>query len=142
MSTDIANLVCRKTDRRIKGLAEQFGLTYTRFVDDITFSGDHIPKAFQIKVKQIIGQSGYKLNPKKEDLLGRHQSQIVTGLSVNRKRPKVPKKVKRKWRMDKYLFEKYEADQLPRQLQDKKKQKIYGRENYVGYVNRIQTAAQ
>ena len=44
--------------------------------------------------------------------------------------------------MDKYLFEKYEADQLPRQLQDKKKQKIDGRENYVGYVNRIQTAAK
>jgi hypothetical protein len=93
-------------------------------------------------VKQIIEQSGYKLNPKKEDLLGRHQSQIVTGLSVNRRRPKVPKKVKRKWRKDKFLFEKYEVSQLPRKQQDKRQQQFNGRDNYVSYINKTQTTVQ
>jgi len=94
MSTDIANLVCRKIDRRIEGLAPLFNTSYTRFVDDITFSGDYIPNSFIKMVKQIIAQSGYKLNSDKELLCGKHQSQVVTGLTVNRKKPKVPKKVR------------------------------------------------
>ena len=39
MSMDIANLVCRELDERMEGLAEKFGLKYTRHCDDINISG-------------------------------------------------------------------------------------------------------
>jgi RNA-directed DNA polymerase len=54
MSTDIANLVMRRTDRRLRKLAKKFNINYTRFVDDISFSGKDIPTRFVIIAKEII----------------------------------------------------------------------------------------
>lgn len=39
---DIANLVCRDLDLWIKSLAESFGIGYSRYVDDLSFTGRHI----------------------------------------------------------------------------------------------------
>ena len=88
-------------------------------------------------VKHIIEQSGFTLNPDKENLRGQHQSQIVTGLSVNRKNPKVPRKIKREWRMDKYVFEKYGFDNMPKPLKVEKEQQIRGRERYLDFISTI-----
>ncbi|WP_133755298.1 reverse transcriptase domain-containing protein [Naumannella halotolerans] len=35
----LANLACFRLDRRLAGYAERSGLVYTRYVDDLTFSG-------------------------------------------------------------------------------------------------------
>ncbi len=137
MSMDIANLGCRKIDKRIEGLTFQYGIKYTRFVDDITLSGNIIPKQFIMMVKHIIKQSGFTLTPNKEKLRGQHQSQIVTGLSVNRKNPKVPRKIKREWGTDKYVFEKYGFDNMPKPLKVEKEQQIKGRESYLDFISTI-----
>src|SRR5262249_29867281 len=39
-SPSLSNLVARRLDRRLSGLARRMGLTYTRYADDLTFSGD------------------------------------------------------------------------------------------------------
>lgn len=82
MSTDIANLVCKNLDTTLDILACRYNLSYTRYVDDITFSGNSIPKELQEKIKNIIYRMGFILNKNKESLCGPHKAHIVTGLSV------------------------------------------------------------
>lgn len=135
MSMDIANLVCRRLDTRLEGLAKRYKITYTRHCDDLSFSGIAIPEVFIAKVKEIISQIGFGLNPEKESLCGQHQPQIVTGLSVNRKRPHVPRKTSRQWRKEKHVFDKYESKTLPTVLQLKRFQQIQGKTNYLNYIN-------
>ena len=39
-SPSLSNQVARRLDRRSRGLADKLGITYTRYADDLTFSGD------------------------------------------------------------------------------------------------------
>lgn len=134
-STDIANLVCRRIDIRLEGLAKRYKINYTRFVDDISFSGNNIPLSFKRMVEEIIKKNGFTLNPAKEIFHGRYQLQLVTGLSVNRKNPKVLRKTKREWRKDKFLFEKMVLTQPTSKVSIlKKEQQIHGRENYQLFI--------
>ncbi|MBN1843874.1 MAG: RNA-directed DNA polymerase [Deltaproteobacteria bacterium] len=137
MSTDIANLVCRRLDRRLLGLADRYGLKYTRYCDDLCFSGYCVPDSFKGTLKEIVGQCSFSLNPDKESLCGKHQPQIVTGLTVNHKRLCVPRKTRRAWRKDRHLFFKYEAEQLPEKIRSKQEQRHEGRHAYLVYVNQV-----
>lgn len=134
MSTDIANLVCRDLDNRVENLSCKYNIKYTRYVDDMYFSGEYIPKAFRKKLKEIIGSSCFKLNDDKETLLGKHQSQLVTGLSINNKKPNVPRKIKRKWRQEKYFFEKYGAKELSIAEKVKMHDRLRGKFNYMEQI--------
>lgn len=138
-STDIANLVFRKTDYRLNGLAAKFGLKYTRFVDDLTFSGRNISQQFITIVKSIVRESGFRLNDDKEELRAKNQPQVVTGLSVKFKKPRVPRKKKREWRREKYLFEKFELNKPLDKDRLKIKRRIDGRSIY---INSIKEAGQ
>src|SRR5204863_102450 len=40
-SPAITNALCRRLDRRLSGLAKRHGFAYTRYADDLTFSGDN-----------------------------------------------------------------------------------------------------
>jgi RNA-directed DNA polymerase len=40
-SPTLTNLLCKRLDHRLTGLANRFGATYTRYADDITFSSPH-----------------------------------------------------------------------------------------------------
>jgi RNA-directed DNA polymerase len=135
MSSDIAILVCRKLGRRLKTLADKFEFNHTQYIDDLAFSGRLIPFLFRENVKQIIAEYGFKLNPAKESLTGRHKLQIVTGLSVNRERPYVPRKKRREVRAEKYIFNKFRAKELPEELRIKEEQKIQGKESYLRAVS-------
>jgi len=135
-STDIANLVFRKTDYRLKGLATKFGLKYTRFVDDLTFSGQNISQPIINIMKSIVKDSGFKLNDAKEELRAKHQPQIVTGLVVKFKKPRVPRKKKREWRKEKYIFEKYELNTSCDEDRLKRERQIDGRSNYLNCIEK------
>jgi hypothetical protein len=136
MSTDIANLVFRKTDYRLKGLSLKFRLNYTRFVDDLTFSGQNISQTFLNIVKTIVGESGFKLNDDKEELRQRHEPLIVTGLNVKFRKPRVPQKKKREWRKDNFIFNKYGAKKSSEQERVIKELQIAGRLNYINQIEK------
>jgi len=134
MSSDIAILVCKKLGKRLEGLAKKYNINYSHYIDDITFSGLIIPVSFKTKVKEIIGQNGFKLKSDKEFNCSRNKAQIVTGLSVNRKRIHLPRAIKREWRAKKYIFKKYRAVELTEEERRKEEQKIQGRESYLKAV--------
>jgi RNA-directed DNA polymerase len=136
MSTDLANLVFRDTDLRLEGLAKQFGINFTRYVDDLSFSGKDIPLNFINLAKQIIDQSGFVLNPEKEIFSDSSMPKVVTGLSVGRKRPNVPRHIRREVRKQAYLFQKYEAQILTEDEGFSRAQQIRGKISYINYINR------
>jgi RNA-directed DNA polymerase len=72
-------------DRRLAGLARQFGFEYTRYADDLTFSGNDsgAPKRLIRIVNQIVQDEGMRLNRNKTRVLRRSQRQLVTGVVVN-----------------------------------------------------------
>jgi len=93
----ISNMICWKMDRELQQLAAANKATYTRYVDDITFSTSEnvFPSALgEIKLnKCIVGQSlesvilanGFSINAGKVRLQYHRSRQEVTGLIVNTK---------------------------------------------------------
>lgn len=83
----LTNAVCDKLDRRMRGVAKRFGLHYSRYADDMTFSSMHnVYKEnsdFRIEIKRIIEEQGFCMNEKKTRLLRDGERQEVTGLTVN-----------------------------------------------------------
>ncbi len=94
----ISNLVCIPLDHALERLAEGHGYTYTRYADDLTFSGNEKPRdVFRQQLEMILGQHGFLLNHKKYRVQSRHSRQMVTGLVVNEK-VNLPREYKKKLR--------------------------------------------
>ena len=85
----LSNIVCSSLDQRLMALAKRFGLTYSRYADDITFSSNHSvyakDSAFLQELEDIVKSSGFKINEKKTRLQKKGSRQEVTGLIVGEK---------------------------------------------------------
>ena len=85
----LSNIVCSTLDKRLTDLARRYGLTYTRYADDMTFSSDHSVYAkdsiFLKELENIVESSGFKINEKKTRLQKKGSRQEVTGLIVGEK---------------------------------------------------------
>lgn len=85
-SPGLCNALVRKLDQRIAGLARRFGVNYTRYADDLTFSGDLDHKqAFALTqiVRRIVESEGFIVNADKTLILSHARRQTVTGAVVN-----------------------------------------------------------
>jgi len=83
-SPALANLAAWPLDRRLAGLARAAGANYSRYADDLAFSGDARPLAgFERKVAIIVAEEGFALNPLKTRRMRRSERQQVTGIVVN-----------------------------------------------------------
>ncbi len=106
----ITNMICDKLDRRLAGLAKRFGLRYSRYADDITFSSMHnvYQKAseFRKELARIIADQGFTMNEDKRRLQKRGARQEVTGIIVSDKL-NVTQKYVRDIRNILYIWKKY-----------------------------------
>ena len=92
-SPALANLVAFRLDRRLSGLAAVEGLRYTRYADDLTFSGPRLARrasALTAFVGEIVREEGFALNTDKSALRTRAARQCVCGIVVNAT-PNVPR---------------------------------------------------
>jgi hypothetical protein len=91
-SPALANLVCFRLDRRLAGLAATAGARYTRYVDDLTFSGDRRIRGdrFAALVTEVAAEEGFRVNPAKTRVAGAGSRQRVLGAVVNA-RPTLPR---------------------------------------------------
>ncbi|HOV84624.1 MAG TPA: reverse transcriptase family protein [Paludibacteraceae bacterium] len=123
-SPTITNILCKKMDRRLTGLAKRFGAKYTRYADDITFSSLHNiyndNGDFKKELERIISEDNLlkingnekviglplKINSDKTRLQKSAYRQEVTGLIVNEK-VNVRKRYVKQIRMWLYYWEKY-----------------------------------
>lgn len=66
------------------GLASEYGLKFTCYIDDITFSGDRIPRILKSKLKIIASRYGYKIADHKTRVFRFGQPAHITGvISLN-----------------------------------------------------------
>lgn len=73
-------------------LANKHHLTMTVYVDDLTFSGEHIPKGFKGEVAKIVHRNGFRLNHSKNGLYLNHSPKKVTGLILDQDSIRLPNK--------------------------------------------------
>jgi RNA-directed DNA polymerase len=106
----ITNIVSQRLDRRLIGIAKRFGLTYSRYADDITFSSDHNiyqnNSEFITELERVIGGENFQINKSKTRLQKSAYKQEVTGLIVNEK-VNVNSRYIKDIRMRLYLWESY-----------------------------------
>lgn len=89
-SPAITNAICRRLDHRLAGLARKHGYTYTRYADDLTFSGADTSAIHRIlrSVAGIVTEEGFLLHPNKTRVMRKSSRQEVTGVTVN-ERPNI-----------------------------------------------------
>lgn len=111
-------------------LANSHNMTYTRYIDDLIFSGDSYPAGLQKEVCAIVKKFNYTINHKKSQVLyaGNH-TQNITGVATNSKEPRITREYRRELRTALNTFAKYGVP-----LTDK----YQGRLAYVRQVNPLQ----
>jgi hypothetical protein len=86
-SPALANLSAFSLDLRLAGLARTFGARYTRYADDLTFSGDdRFLRSLAVLiplVEKIVRSERFRTNKAKRRVVRSHRRQQVTGVVVN-----------------------------------------------------------
>jgi len=88
-SPALANLCCYRLDCRLAGLARKMGIQYTRYADDLIFSGGceferNLPR-FRVFVCAILLNEGLAIRRRKTRVMRSGCRQEVTGIIVNRR---------------------------------------------------------
>ena len=134
-SPTLTNIICQQLDYYFSAVAKSFGLKYSRYADDITFSSMHNvyqPESaiknkkgqiFIAELHRIITAQNFHIKESKTRLQKEGHQQIVTGLLVNEK-VNVPKRYIKQLRMWLYHWEKYGFESansffLPGYMEDK-----------------------
>lgn len=82
----LTNAICDTLDRRLHGLAKRFGLHYSRYADDISFSSMHnvyqSGSNFRKELERIVTEQHFTINAAKTRLDHCSKRQEVTGLTV------------------------------------------------------------
>lgn len=120
----LTNLMCEKLDFLLSGLAKRFGLNYTRYADDITFSSMHNVyqegSDFRKELERIISEQGFTINPNKTRLNIVGSRQEVTGLTVSHDKVNVSRKYIKDLRGLLYIWEKYGYSEAQKRLEEHK----------------------
>ena len=86
-SPALANLCAYRLDCRLAGLAESAGATYTRYADDLAFSGDQDFERrvlrFSSYVAAIADQEGFKVHHRKTRIMRQGVRQHLAGIVIN-----------------------------------------------------------
>jgi len=93
----LLNRVLLKTDQILFDAATRRNCVYTRYADDLTFSGDIGAVKLLGVAKRTLSQIGLELDPKKTNIFRRGRRQMVTGLVVNTQ-VSVPRRLRRRLR--------------------------------------------
>lgn len=105
-SPAISNLVMKKFDDIIGPLCDRKGIRYSRYCDDMTFSGSFDPEEIIAFVKNELKEMHLLLNDRKTHFLRPGQKKTVTGYVINEKL-NVSSDYKRKLRQEMYYSMKY-----------------------------------
>lgn len=105
----ISNLVLSEIDGKISSYCRENSIRYTRYADDMTFSGSDfsINDLKNIVIEAFRGDpNGFELNFRKIKLMKENQKQIVTGVVVNKK-IQLDRETRKEIRKDIYYIKKF-----------------------------------
>jgi RNA-directed DNA polymerase len=93
-SPALANLCAYRLDCRLAGLARSADAVYTRYADDLLFSGDapfaRVARRFALHVAAVAREEGFSVHPRKTRLMRQGVRQFAAGVVLN-ERPNVPR---------------------------------------------------
>lgn len=113
-SPTLANIVFAPTDSRLRMVAARWEVHYTRYADDLAFSGSRrFTKDDIATVEGFLNEAGFSSNRQKARRVGPGQRQIVAGLVVNEK-GQPPRETRRRWRA---MF--HRASKHPKEFMDR-----------------------
>lgn len=105
-SPAISNIIMREIDNQISCFCNERNIAYTRYSDDMTFSGDFDKDEIKFFVESKIKEFGFRLNHKKTKLIKQGQRQTVTGVVVNEKQ-QLSKSYRKQIRQEIYYCQKH-----------------------------------
>lgn len=89
-STHISNIIFLKTDYKLIELCREFNITYTRYIDDLTFSSQSDFQEIIRQILEIVLESGLKISWRKTYYNG---LQTITGIKVFLNKIDAPDKI-------------------------------------------------
>ena len=105
-SPAITNIIMYDFDEKIGEYCTEKGVSYTRYCDDMTFSGEFDEKEIITLVKEELRKLGLFLKNRKTAVINSTKRQTVTGIVVNEKL-NITKEYKKKIRQEIYYIEKF-----------------------------------
>lgn len=140
-SAYISNLIMKEFDEEIGNWCNINDISYTRYSDDMTFSGNFNPSELIIKIRKMLYKLGLELNNDKIHIVNKSQSQNVTGIIVNEKL-QVNAKYRNKIRQEMYYIKKFglksHLNKCNININELKYlDKLYGRILYVLQINKF-----
>ncbi len=85
----LANLCAYRADCRLAGLAQAAGAVYTRYADDLAFSGDEAfdrcVERFAVQAAAIVLEEGFQVHHRKTRVMRRGVRQYLAGVVTNQR---------------------------------------------------------
>lgn len=134
----LSNLILLEFDNAISTFCIKNKIRYTRYADDMTFSGDFDREEIIALVLKELKKVSLKLNLKKTCFLRQNKRQCVTGVVVNKKL-QAPREYRMKIRQEMYYIQKYTLDEHLQFRNESRERYLYsllGRISYVLSINK------
>lgn len=134
----LANLVCRGMDKEISNWVREYNLKYTRYADDMTFSGDVDMECIMPNIINIIEKHQFTVNKEKTRIYRGVHRRIVTGVIIENNSMKAPKNFKRKLKQEIYYCKKFGVSTHLENIKSSKavnyREYLYGKAYYIKMI--------
>lgn len=91
-SPSLSNLVANGMDKSLHVYAQKYQLHYSRYADDLVFSGHSLNKQNISQVTYLVEQHRFKINTTKTQLIPSGRKAIITGVSISNGSLHLPRK--------------------------------------------------
>lgn len=130
-SPKLANLSAWTLDVRIQGYVGKRGINYTRYADDLSFSGLNPSKIVKLipMIKTIVEDESFIINPSKTRIAGSARAKVVTGLVISNDSFGIGKQ--------KYKYIRAKIHHLTLCVQQKNIKLLYEVNGWLSYLNSV-----
>lgn len=132
----ISNLVMREFDDHLSNYCLKHDIKYTRYSDDMLFSGDFDAKHLIGYVNLLLQDFGFELNRKKIKVIKQGQRQSALGVVLNEKQ-QVSKEYRKQIRQEIYYCTKYSVKSHLEHINDDRFILPNGEPDYIGYIENL-----
>ena len=112
-SPAISNAIMYSLDYMFTELANDLNAIYTRYADDIVFSGTLINEDFKKEILSQLRLDLLQANLSKTKLITQNRRVIVTGIQISNGILRLPKSKRRQLRMEAHIFAKHGIENMP-----------------------------
>ena len=135
----VTNIILYEFDELVGHWCRERGIAYTRYCDDMTFSGDFDPAEVIRFVRLELKKLGFLLNEQKTRIQCPGQQQSVTGIVVNEKLS-IPTDYRRRLRQELYYCRKFSIQEHLQKIglvlpEETYRMQLLGKVNYVLQVH-------